>query len=140
MRSEARTNKIQRMINMNVNQVTRPLPKRQHVDITRLARLQQDHAHLHHRHPKSHPINDIDPGRGLIRHAKSPPLIDVNAPVLVPEIQKDLGSDLVQEKDIRVPGKDDIPQMTDPTAEGGPVIRGDDRMMLLYSLCFNVPE
>ncbi|CDH61499.1 hypothetical protein RO3G_11357 [Lichtheimia corymbifera JMRC:FSU:9682] len=103
-------------------------------------RLQQDHAHLHHRHPKSHPINDIDPGRGLIRHAKSPPLIDVNAPVLVPEIQKDLGSDLVQEKDIRVPGKDDIPQMTDPTAEGGPVIRGDDRMMLLYSLCFNVPE
>lgn len=112
---------------MNVNQVIPPLPKR-HVDITRQAHLQEDHAHLHRPHPKSHPINGIDPDPGLIRHAKSPPLIDVNAPVLVLEIQKDLGSGLVQEKDMRVPGKGDIPQMIDPEAEDDPVIREDDRI------------
>lgn len=120
---------------MNVNQVVPPLPKRQHVDIIRLAHLHQDHAHLHHYLPKSHHlINDIDPDPGLIRLAKNHPLIDDNAPVL--EIQKDLESDHVQEKDIRVPGKGDIPQMIDPATEGDPVIREDDT---LYGLCFNVP-
>ena len=122
-----------------MNQV---LLSKRHVDIIRQAHLHQDHARHHHRLPKVHLIGDIDPDPDLIHLAENHPLIDVNAIVLVLEIQKDQESDhvtLVPEKDIRAPGKEDIPQMIDPEAEGHPVIREDNRLVALYGLYFSVP-